>query len=65
MSIESALKSVDARCVHYIRLLSLNSFRLWPRSPVVLNVNNLEESMSSDPFKILNTCNMSALYLLN
>ena len=27
------------------RLLSLNSFKLWPRSPVELNVNNLEESI--------------------
>ena len=47
------------------RLLSLNSFRLWPRSPVELNVKNFEESMSSYPFRILNTCNMSVLSLLN
>ena len=80
MSIESALKHVDAQCVHYILLevvprvyytlgegllLSLNSFWLWSRSPVELNVNNLEEYMSSYPFRILNTCNMSALFLLN
>ena len=53
-------------CLHNkSRLLSLKSFRLWPRSPVELNVNNLEESMSSYPFRILNTCNISALSLLN
>ena len=79
ISIESALKSVDARCIHYIhwvvvpgvclhnksRLLSLNSFRLWPHISVELNVKNLEESMSSYVFRILNTCSISALSLLN
>ena len=76
MSIESALKNVDDWSVHYILWevvpgvyhtlgASLNSFRLWQRSPVELNVKNLEEYISSYPFRILNTCNMSALSLLN
>ena len=48
------------------RLFSLN--RLWLCSPVELKVKNLGKSMSSYlayPFRILNTCSMLALYLLN
>ena len=53
-------------CLHNKNwLLSLNSFRLWPHSPVELNVKNLEESMFSYTFQILNTCSISALSLLN
>ena len=47
------------------RFLSLNSCRPWPHSPVELNVKNLEEDMSSYPFRILNTCSILALSLLN
>ena len=47
------------------QLISLNSFRIWPRSPVEVNVKNLEKSMSLYLFRILNTCNISALSLLN
>ena len=62
MSIESGLK-------RYVgiksRLHSSNSFRLWPPRPVVLILKNFEDSMSSYPFRILNTCTMSVLSLLN
>ena len=50
MSIELLFKVLHNKS----RLLSLNRFRVWPCSPVKLNVNNREESMSSYPFRILN-----------
>ena len=41
---ESTTRWVKVCLRNKSRLLSLNSFRLLPRSPVELNVNKLEES---------------------
>ena len=62
---ESTTRWVKVCMCNKSRLISLNSFRIWPCSPVELNVKKLEKSMSLYLFRILNTCNISALSLLN
>ena len=42
---ESTTRWVKVCMCNKSRLISLNSFRIWPCSPVELNVKNLEKSV--------------------